>query len=33
MVNGCSYELWERRETPIKITTGFCENGNPGCKQ
>lgn len=23
MVNDCSYELWESRKTPVKITTIF----------
>lgn len=36
MVNDCSYELWERRETPIKITAGlgfFCLDGHTERKQ
>lgn len=31
-VNDCNYELWKRRETPIKITV-FCEDGHPESKQ
>lgn len=35
MVSDCRYELGERRETLIKITTRvfFCEDGHPESKQ
>lgn len=32
MVSGCSYELWEKRETSVKLTTIFCEDGHTESK-